>query len=688
MKRIAVFTVYDKDGVLYAYRRHILKELRAVADRVIVVCNGPMEPGSKKALYEMADEVFFRTNSGYDAFAYKYALEEAVGWAKLEQYDELLLMNDSFYGPFWLMADILEEMAERDADFWGLTAQPPMANTFGSAYFYRELPYHIQTYFLVVRDRLLHAPAFCRFWDTLEPVNGFTDAVTKFELRFTAFFQKEGFLAASYVDCACMEQEKTENRLPYIMYEPYEMIKEHHCPILKRKCFTMPYSDILQYSVGQDAKRALEFISRHTDYDEGMIWEHLIRTVEPGKLQQALHLSFILPSAYTSKKDRSKTHKTAVIAHVNYPELLEECFAYLCRVPARIDLYITTKSLDIKKKLEEKFYSRGRLNVKVRMIGDRGREIRGMLIECADVFREYEYVGYVHDKRTAGNAGEAKIGEIYRSLLWDNMLKSSAYINNALALLEENTHIGLLAPPEPYHGNYFRYLGQEWTQNYQTTCELASRLKLQCVLEEDCPPFVLGTTFWCKSRALAPLIDFGFSENDFEEEPLGLDGTINHAIERIFQYAAQSQGYASGIVMNDAFASDYFEDYHCMLNGVLSEFRKTEKYCTLRECMEFGDTEALKEFCGRYKSVYVYGTGSYAAILTDILRNLKVDWQGYVVSEGHRTKNRWKGRPVCLLSEIEKERREVGLILALDKIHQAEVLPALREKDFTNIYRV
>lgn len=688
MKRIAVFVIYDNDGILYEYRLHVLKELRTVADQVIVICSCPMDPTSSTILRQMADEVFFRMNRGYDTFAYKYALEEAIGWVKLQDYDELLLVDDSFYGPFWPMKDIIGNMEGVNADFWGITAQPPMINTLGSAWIDNEIPYHIQTYFIAVRAGLLHAPIFRQFWDTLKMINGFADAVTEFELRFTEFFQKAGFQAATYVDCTCMEQEETQNRIPYIIYEPYEMIKKYHCPIIKRKCFTIHYQDILQYSIGQDAARALRFLSDHTNYDTKMIWNHLIRTVEPGNLWQALQLSFVLPSECTSERDRSETCKAAVIAHINYPELLEECFSYLCRVPAKIDLYITTKSLEIKEKLEEKFYSQSRLNAEVRMIGDRGREIRGMLIECADVFRRYEYVGYVHDKRTVRNERDVKIGEIYRSLLWENTLKSGAYINNVLALFEKNEHIGLLAPPEPYHWKYFRNLGQEWTQNYSITRELADRLKLQCILKGNCPPFILGTTFWCRSKALTPLIEFGFSEDDFEGEPMALDGTINHAIERIFQYVAQSQGYASGIMMNDMFASDYFEDYRSMLAGVLSEYRGTGKYCTFKDCIKFANIEALMEFCGKYEKLYIYGMGHYASVMTDVLKECKVKWHGYIVSEGHRTRESWEDRPVYTLSEMEHEREEAGIILGLDKSHQMEVLPVLKEKKFKNIYKM
>ena len=52
-----------------------------------------------------------------------------------------------------------------------------------------------------------------------------------------------------------------------------------------------------------------------------------------------------------------------------------------------------------------------------------------------------------------------------------------------------------------------------------------------------------GTMFWYRPEALKPLFDLNLTEQDFPEEPLPVDGTIAHAIERLPVYIAWSQGY-------------------------------------------------------------------------------------------------------------------------------------------------
>lgn len=688
MKRLGIFVFYDRNGIVDDYCIYIIKELKTVCSNVAVICNGAITENSMAILREAADLVFVRENRGYDALAYKYALEQAIGWTSVAGYDEVIFANDSFYGPFWPLTDVMKSMEEREADFWGITAQEPMLNTFGSAYPQEVLPYHIQTYFVVVRSRLLHAPEFKSFWELLDlGGDGFTQAVSGFELALTPYFWQRGFLPATYVDSGFQRDEALEGRIPYILYEPWELIEKHRCPILKRKCFTMPYQDVMQYSVGQDMSHVLETIRDISGYDTDMIWKHLIRTMEPGQLHQAMHLRFVLSAGGDKKpEERKRSRRAAVIAHINYPELQKDCIGYLQQVPQSMDIFVTTKSMDIKHEVERVLSADGGRNVHVIMIGDRGREIRGMLIECAAVFSEYEYVCYVHDKRTAGNISDKKIGERYFCTLWENMLKSSRYIDHVLDFMEANKHIGLLAPPEPYHWNYFRYLGQEWTGNYQTTRQLADRLKLQCIISEEFPPFILGTAFWCRSDALRPLFDYGFSEKDFEEEPLALDGTINHGIERIFQYVVQSQGYASGILVNDEYASGYLQDYHSMISGVLAEYRRTDSCSTLKACMEMGDRDELIDFCSLSEKIYIYGAGNYGLRMTELLGDIGIDYEGYIVSDGHRKEQEWMGKPVYELSEIEHEAESAGILLALDRRNRSEVLPILGEKGFVNVY--
>lgn len=71
---------------------------------------------------------------------------------------------------------------------------------------------------------------------------------------------------------------------------------------------------------------------------------------------------------------------------------------------------------------------------------------------------------------------------------------------------------------------------------------------------EKSPIAPYGSVFWFRPKALAPLFDHGWQHSDFPPEPLPQDGTISHAIERIYPFVAQSAGYYPAVVMSKSYA--------------------------------------------------------------------------------------------------------------------------------------
>ena len=46
--------------------------------------------------------------------------------------------------------------------------------------------------------------------------------------------------------------------------------------------------------------------------------------------------------------------------------------------------------------------------------------------------------------------------------------------------------------------------------------------------------FPVGSMFWARAAALAPLLSLELGYDDYPEEPLPYDGTMLHALERLF----------------------------------------------------------------------------------------------------------------------------------------------------------
>ena len=110
-----------------------------------------------------------------------------------------------------------------------------------------------------------------------------------------------------------------------------------------------------------------------------------------------------------------------------------------------------------------------------------------------------------------------------------------------------------------------------WTFDFENTKKLAEQLKLNTIISIDKPPISIGTVFWCRTEALGKLMTYQWKYEDFPEEPLQKDGTINHAIERILPYVAQDAGYETGIVLTETSTST-------LLSFVQFHFQRTFDY--------------------------------------------------------------------------------------------------------------
>ena len=118
-RRLVVYVVFDRRGGVDDYVAFALAGLRDHADRVLVVVNGSLTDEGRAKLEPLSDEILVRPNVGFDIWAHKDALDH-VG-ASIEEFDEVVLTNDTWFGPVRPFAPVFAEMDARPVHFWGLT---------------------------------------------------------------------------------------------------------------------------------------------------------------------------------------------------------------------------------------------------------------------------------------------------------------------------------------------------------------------------------------------------------------------------------------------------------------------------------------------------------------------------------------------------------------------------------------
>lgn len=270
-KRLGIFIYYDQDGAVDASEEYLLNSLRDVLDRLIVVVNGQISDEGLRTIRDYADEIILRGNEGFDGGAYQDYFLHHVDRNKLQEYEELLFVNDTFYGPFYPWKRVFEQMELHTADFWGLTKH----TGFYSADLEMMVTEHIQTYFVVFKKQVFLSKAFSDFWIQMERIISYEDAIRNFEISLTRKLAEAGFRYMVYTDLF-PEYDYLKSEEPVFTSSCYFLLRDCEFPVLKKKNGVS--------ALNPQTKPALQFIQTHYKYDIQMLWNNATRTLIKAKL--------------------------------------------------------------------------------------------------------------------------------------------------------------------------------------------------------------------------------------------------------------------------------------------------------------------------------------------------------------------------------------------------------------------
>ena len=206
--------------------------------------------------------------------------------------------------------------------------------------------------------------------------------------------------------------------------------------------------------------------------------------------------------------------------------------------------------------------------MKVILIENRGRDVSALLVGTKDFIMDYDYVCFVHDKKVTQLSPQT-VGAGFSYKCFENLLPTKEFVQNVIRTFEENPRAGLLTPPPPNHGDYYITLGLEWGMNYDVTVELAEKLGITVPIDKKKEPIApLGTMFWFRPKALKLLFDQDWEYKDFPAEPNKIDGTLLHAVERIYSYVVQQEGYYPAWIFSEKGAQIEVTNLNYMVRGL------------------------------------------------------------------------------------------------------------------------
>lgn len=224
-----------------------------------------------------------------------------------------------------------------------------------------------------------------------------------------------------------------------------------------------------------------------------------------------------------------KDKAIAVHLHLFYLDMLPEIASYLNNIPCTFDLFVSIPEIvnyDTKELQESLSNIKHIGTITIKTTPNRGRDIAPMLCTFKAELQKYDFMLHIQTKKSPQD--NSLVG--WRRFVLNHLLHSKDAVAYILQCLNEN--VGIIAPPD----YIFCYDATGWTQNLQQAQKVINRSKVDICLENDVPTvkFPQGSMFWCKTDYLKDLFNIEWDYNDFEPEPLPLDGSVAHALERLF----------------------------------------------------------------------------------------------------------------------------------------------------------
>lgn len=545
-RRAIIYLYFDPEGRVDRYVTHKLASLRAHAEHILVVSNGPLTPEGRASLEAVSDDVFERENIGFDVWGYKEG-QERIGWDALAEFDEVILMNYTFFGPIHPFADTFARADAAAVDFWGLTEHAAIPEAWYSEG--KPVPAHIQSHWIAVRGALLRSPEYRRYWDEMPMIESYDDSIRHHEAAFTSHFAERGFEHA-------VLWPESDYDTDHPVFDSITRMLDDGLPIVKRRLF---FHDPLYLEanaiIGRDVMDRVE----EAGYPVDLIWENVVRSAPPRTLVTNTTQLEIMPHteypAETGRAlDRNALPTIAVLMHLYYPELLDEMLERVGRIPGQPRLVITTTDDERAARIRAGLDRRGVGAAEVRVMPtNRGRDVSAFYLGCADVLRDesIDLIVKIHGKKSIQDGSNA--GEWFKRHLLDNLVPSEGYTANLIAKFQRDARLGIVFPPVVSIG--YPTLGHGWFTNREPAQALAKKLGIRVPLDADTPLAPLGSMFVARRDALATLVNAGFGWDDFPEEGAYGDGTLAHVLERLVTYAVADAGYRVETVMSPEIAA-------------------------------------------------------------------------------------------------------------------------------------
>ena len=177
-KKLCLFAHYDPSGKIANYVMDHCAALKSNGYDIILISTSPsLENSEIERGSQLIRRIIHRRNAGYDFVSWRIGMTSTDDFS---QYDELLLTNDSIFGPFSDLSNIFAKIEASSYLVSGLTDN-------------WEKCYHLQSFFIHFKKPAIHSDTFKRFWDNVRMRADKETIIISYEVGLSQAFIRDGY---------------------------------------------------------------------------------------------------------------------------------------------------------------------------------------------------------------------------------------------------------------------------------------------------------------------------------------------------------------------------------------------------------------------------------------------------------------------------------------------------------------
>jgi glycosyltransferase involved in cell wall biosynthesis len=241
----------------------------------------------------------------------------------------------------------------------------------------------------------------------------------------------------------------------------------------------------------------------------------------------------------SASKCSSRDLRIVLHLHAFYPDQLVSIVERLNLNHATPDLFVSVVTEEGALETKAALSSYKGCVAKVRVTPNRGRDIGPFLTEFGQALCSYDIIGHLHTKKST-HVADRPFAEAWNTFLLENLLggsRAGRMLDVIVSEMMSDSEIGIVYPDDPHVVS--------WTKNRKIANELSDKMGISDLPEQF--NFPVGSMFWARSAVVRKFVDLNLEWDDYPLEPVPIDGTLNHAIERMFGVAPVAIGLTSAV---------------------------------------------------------------------------------------------------------------------------------------------